>query len=202
MGEYVKYKGSPVKIGTCENLYYVSFDKYNDALQKGAIAHLAGNGFPSDYVNPDYGSRFRFPFPDETNLPFGRIIEPFDRGIPVRIDQNVLPDAAYPGPSYVINIMQQRLIPRRSDGKLCLALIFRGQDKEDYRVEDDAEIKKILKQIVKHHVVDNPDPKQKQFYRELALRIYKGYRLPQQDLELKQKPSVTIKPKKKFGKGL
>jgi len=33
MGEYVKYLGEPIKIGTCENLYYATFGKYSEALK-------------------------------------------------------------------------------------------------------------------------------------------------------------------------
>jgi len=59
MGEYARVKGSgaEIKIGTCEQMYYLRAD------QIGAVWAQPGN------VDPDRdrfdGIRFRFPFPDE-----------------------------------------------------------------------------------------------------------------------------------------
>lgn len=38
MGEYIKYKGNEIKIGTCESLYYTSYQKYERALQEGQLS--------------------------------------------------------------------------------------------------------------------------------------------------------------------
>lgn len=56
MGEYAKHNGEEIKIGTCEDMYYLRFD------QRHKVQALSGN------VDPvaDAGAlRFRFPFPDE-----------------------------------------------------------------------------------------------------------------------------------------
>jgi hypothetical protein len=37
MGEYVRHLGSTVKLGTCEDLYYVSYLKYKAALQSSYL---------------------------------------------------------------------------------------------------------------------------------------------------------------------
>jgi hypothetical protein len=176
MSEVVKYQGKRTTIGTCENIYYVDYKKYLCALNAGYLSFAEGNLKPREYLNPEYGFRFRFPFPDEDKLPFAVINDHFERGEPVTVDQSVLPDPAYAGNSYTIYVTQQKLIQRQSDGELCLALVFRDQSNELHRVEEDAEVKKILHQIIKHHVLDNPDQEQKLFYRKIAVRILKGYR--------------------------
>src|SRR5665213_2171742 len=66
MGEYATYNGQEVKIGTCEDLYYLRAD------QLGKI-----RGVPAGLL--EWG-RFRFPFPDEDNTEPGAF-ETFNRSI-------------------------------------------------------------------------------------------------------------------------
>ena len=66
MGEYAKLKttGEDVKIGTCENMYYLRFeDRYK------VIYDLSFDNY-----------RFRLPFPDEDNIGIGNYNN-YDRGI-------------------------------------------------------------------------------------------------------------------------
>lgn len=56
MGEYAKYNGQEVKIGTCEDMYYLRYD------QRYKVDALRGNVDP---VKDAEGLRFRFPWPDE-----------------------------------------------------------------------------------------------------------------------------------------
>lgn len=60
MGEYAKYAGQEIKIGTCEDMYYLRFD------QRDKVMPLSGS------VNPRgpqaFGIRFRFPWPDEDHI--------------------------------------------------------------------------------------------------------------------------------------
>jgi hypothetical protein len=58
MGEYAKYQGNEIKIGTCEDMYYLRYD------QRRLVRHLPGNVDPND---PETACqlRFRFPWPDE-----------------------------------------------------------------------------------------------------------------------------------------
>lgn len=203
MGECVKYRRSQIKIGTCESLYYVTFYKYLEALERGQLGYLPGNEVPSAYVKPDSGYRFRFPFPDEDRLPFGEISGDYYRGVPVIIDQAAMPDANYPGTKYELQIVQQKLVHRESDGKLCLALVMQGSNGLPFRIEDDDDVKKIMKEILKHHVV-NADEKQKEFYRKMAYRILKGYRLkpPQQKLSLEVPKPPVPKAQRRKGRRL
>lgn len=75
MGEYAKYNGQEIKIGTCEQMYYLRAD------QVYLIQPLPHS------VNPrsarDAASiRFRFPFPDEDNVKPGAF-ENYDRAFPL-----------------------------------------------------------------------------------------------------------------------
>ena len=62
MGEYVRYRGHDVKIGTCEDLYYTTLQQFKNNVHM--MKQLSGNAKPEDYLLPN-DSRFRFPFPDE-----------------------------------------------------------------------------------------------------------------------------------------
>lgn len=59
MGEYAKYRGESVKIGTCEDMYYLRHG------QRGQVAREHGNVDP---VADVLALRFRFPFPDEDHI--------------------------------------------------------------------------------------------------------------------------------------
>ena len=56
MGEYAKYLGERVKIGTCEDMYYLRLS------QRAAVVPEDGNVDP---VSDAGDLRFRFPWPDE-----------------------------------------------------------------------------------------------------------------------------------------
>jgi hypothetical protein len=60
MGEYIYIKGKQYKTGCCEDLYYISFQKWNE------VRNILDNGKQDRPVNK---SRFRFPFPDESYYP-------------------------------------------------------------------------------------------------------------------------------------
>jgi hypothetical protein len=194
MGEYISYKNAEVKIGTCEDLYYTSYQKFTKALEARFLSWLPGNGAPPEYASPDAGFRFRFPFPDEDHLPFGNIKEPFNRGVPIKIDSQT-------GRS-VMEITQQKLVHAQEDGKLMLALVIRDPASgESQRIEDKDTVDKLLKGIVQNHVMKADDPQEKKFYRTIAARILKGYRLESQAMKVNKgvKQKTT---KQRRGKGL
>lgn len=70
MGEYAirKSDGERVKIGTCENMYYL---RYED---RDKVRALSGNVDP---VRDAVHLRFRIPFPDEDHIQPGGNYEPF-----------------------------------------------------------------------------------------------------------------------------
>lgn len=74
MGEYL----NNVKLGTCENLYYTTFEQ----LKNWKVSKK------EEFLKVNSGYRFRFPFPDEKSINIGNY-ENYDRGyiinIPVKI---------------------------------------------------------------------------------------------------------------------
>lgn len=59
MGEYASYRNEEIKIGTCENMYYLRYD------QRFKVYALLGNVDP---VRDRKELRFRFPWPDEDQI--------------------------------------------------------------------------------------------------------------------------------------
>ena len=80
MGEYVNLNGESIKLGTCENLYYVTYDEMVDIA--GRAKKQNGNLDPKEYLKESNGFRYRFPFPyqhyqyseDEHNYDMGYVI--------------------------------------------------------------------------------------------------------------------------------
>jgi hypothetical protein len=71
VGEYAEYQGERIKIGTCEDMYYLRAD------QAHLVRALPGNVDP---VRDRDGIRFRFPFPDEDGIAPGEF-EQYERGV-------------------------------------------------------------------------------------------------------------------------
>jgi len=61
MGEYAEYKGERIKIGTCEDMYYLRAD------QAHLVKPLSGNVSPAS-VEDQKTIRFRFPWPSEDGI--------------------------------------------------------------------------------------------------------------------------------------
>jgi hypothetical protein len=68
MGEYGTYKGREIKIGSCEDMYYLRPDQI-DKVQSPTLRDLTN-------------IRFRFPFPDEDSVEPGDF-DAYDRGVGV-----------------------------------------------------------------------------------------------------------------------
>ena len=85
MGQYIKFKNQEVKIGTCENCYYITFQ------QMKANAHKMqdiGDGSPESYLKVNSGYRFRFPFVDELKVePF--TFSEFKRGFLFQVPKHI-----------------------------------------------------------------------------------------------------------------
>lgn len=121
MGEYVNYKNQPVKIGTCEDLYYVSFEKYTSMIP--LLTQEANNLPPEEYSRDNAGFRFRFPFPDEDKLIFTNH-ESYNRGylfsvskeLALEVEHRTMSISAKCENTYNINIS----IPCPAGGKLDL----------------------------------------------------------------------------------
>jgi hypothetical protein len=86
MGEYAKYSGREVKIGTCEDMYYLRYD------QRHLVERVSGS---VDVISLAHVLRFRFPWPDEDHVsPCGDEFHDngFSRTIAVPGNDIVLPD--------------------------------------------------------------------------------------------------------------
>lgn len=179
MGEHVEYRGREVKIGTRYDLYYTTFQQFISAFKAGYLSPAEYSATPSAYLQPDSGFRFRFPFPDEDHLSIGQHAD-HDRGIPIATPASLFDSekVSTPNQATVIELIQQKLIHRQSDGKLCLAIVCRLPGAwESFRVEDDQDVKSILHATARQYILNAPTPAERAFYRALCLRILKGYRL-------------------------
>lgn len=74
MGEYIEFDGESLKLGTCEDLLYVTYDKLATIVESRSAKRLGGNLEPREYLKESYGFRYRFPFPPE--MPTGDSCEP------------------------------------------------------------------------------------------------------------------------------
>ena len=64
MGEIISIEGTPVKLGTCEDLYYARYEEIERVVASGRTARREGNLAPAAYLTAA-GFRYRFPFPEE-----------------------------------------------------------------------------------------------------------------------------------------
>ncbi|HUW09174.1 MAG TPA: hypothetical protein VM537_05555 [Anaerolineae bacterium] len=69
MGEYIKFQDERLKVGTCEDLYYVTYDQLLEMVQNGA-EQAPHNLPPADYLAN--GFRYRFPFPNDDGTDFDK----------------------------------------------------------------------------------------------------------------------------------
>jgi hypothetical protein len=89
MGEYIQLaNGEVVKVGTCEDCYYSTLEQLRAAVDGGAVK-VSGNLEPAEYLKPQHGFRYRFPFPDERRMAIGTH-DPYDRGVTVEIPETLL----------------------------------------------------------------------------------------------------------------
>lgn len=75
MGEYATYGKNRIKIGTCEDMYYLRAD------QAHAVTPLSGNVRPASPEDQKV-IRFRFPWPDEDGIEPGQF-KSYDRALTV-----------------------------------------------------------------------------------------------------------------------
>lgn len=95
MGEYVKIGNDTVKIGTCEDLYYTSFQNFQKLAENRIIKEKKET--IKEYLTG--GFRFRFPFPDEPAIILFSEVKNFDRGVlfivPKKLGVEILHDKKF-----------------------------------------------------------------------------------------------------------
>ncbi len=134
MGEYAKYNGREVKIGTCENQYYLRAD------QARSVQPLRGNVDP---VKDAAAIRFRFPFPDEDQVGPGAFKDPF-RVVEVNaLLSPLLVKHAAGCDGRVVGIAQQRLVGE------ALVLICECPCGVKYRIPTLAEAAPVVKACIR-----------------------------------------------------
>lgn len=73
MGEYATFRGNRIKIGTCEDMYYLRADQAEQVQRESGSV---------DPILDRAGIRYRFPWPDEDNSNPGEFAD-FDRAVAI-----------------------------------------------------------------------------------------------------------------------
>ena len=160
MGEYAKYNGESIKIGTCEDMYYLRADQ---AFQVEPEDNSVNPRDPKDARE----LRFRFPFPDEDGIEPGGF-EPVERGVGITVKW---PDGHEPecakdcSDRSRISIEQQRLV----GDELVLVVRCLACD-ERYRLPTLADAFPVI-EACRWKIEGTARP----FYRQIAARIAGGY---------------------------
>lgn len=192
MGEYAKYKGQSIKIGTCEEMYYLRAD------QAHLVQPMSNN---LDPIKQAEMLRFRFPFPDEDGTEPGAF-EDYNRAVPVygvKAPKGVEHgNVQFTAPGYctsipcpeagevegltihrngfagAVQVTQQRLVNGR------LALICRcGGCGAKWRLETEEEAAPIVAALEAEVTRQaKADPIRAQWTQTIANRIIDGYRRP------------------------
>lgn len=192
MGEYIKINGETCKLGTCENLYYCSYDALNTVmdLEKDEDGGIE----PGEYLKSDSGFRFRFPFPDEDEIEIGTHSN-YDRGLLFEVDRNLLPEDFTTGweqvefaftsptqphikhyyklrnPNNTASVIKFELIQQKKCGGLLLCVFRCPYSGHRFRVESKEQIVQIVEAISSTPGYKND------FCKEVCRRIYEGYRI-------------------------
>lgn len=191
MGEFAKYNGTEIKIGTCENMYYLRAD------QARLVDWIPGNVDP---IKNAHHIRFRFPFPDEDNVRPGEFVSHDKAGvlsnftIPVDVDHNAIQfraDVGYlvslPCPEsragqefgYKIHrngfagnvlIRQQKFV----NGQLVLVCACGGCG-EPWRVPTLDAARPYINACIGNASRFDIDSRQRYFWEKIATRIENGY---------------------------
>lgn len=100
MGENAIYKGRTIKIGTCENMYWLR------AEQRMSVTRA-----PNSVDVPRYANvlRFRFPWPDEDGVEPGAF-EDFDRAVAIEVSLTGIEHRPECGCDTVYRICQQKIM--------------------------------------------------------------------------------------------
>lgn len=90
MSENIIYKGASIKIGTCENLYYIRLAQLQAGLVDGTARPAPYNDSITEYLKPEV-FRYRFPFPDEDDTQPGHF-DPYNRGVVIYLSPATSPN--------------------------------------------------------------------------------------------------------------
>ena len=118
MGEYAKLRGQVLKLGTCEDLYYVRFDDLLNAIRAGQAEKEPNSAEPAEYLGGAF--RFRFPFPNEDDqAPPELGAGNFERGLMVPWPGGVVDDAEHERVTVGLHPKGEEFAYRRWAGLPC-----------------------------------------------------------------------------------
>ena len=188
MGEYATYRDTRIKIGTCEDMYYLRPDQL----------HLVESPVLRDLT----ALRFRFPFPDEDHLEPGAF-EDHDRGLTVRgydvptnvdhhtvqfkADAGILVSLPCPyseqattsGPRYHFNGFRgpARIVQQRIWAGVWVTVVDCGPCGARFRLPDLDAAQPLLAAILREVVEAERahDTKRAETWRTVADRVERGY---------------------------
>lgn len=104
MGEFIQIDGDEFKIGTLEDLYYVTYAELRALVESGRARRVGGNLDPSEYLNPARGFRYRFPFPgEEGTTPDEKWRYGHDRGVNVPAPAELFDGITHDGLALAVN---------------------------------------------------------------------------------------------------
>ena len=188
MGEYATYLGRRIKIGTCEDMYYLRPDQI----------HLVAPDTPLNLTH----SRFRFPFPDEDDRRPGDFTD-YDRGLSVwgytvpdgvehyrvqfKADAGILVNLPCPYSTdgrtgdlrYMFNGFRgpARIVQQRVWAGVWATVLACGPCGSRFRLPDLASAKPLLDAIDQQIALDTADDRTSSvlLWRAVADRIERGY---------------------------
>jgi|ERR1700722_4953019 len=162
MGEYAGFRGDQVKIGTCEQMYYLRAD------QAHLVRALPGNVDP---LKDAEHLRFRFPFPDEDHIQPGAFGD---------FDRTVVLDVAACEPQHLADCPDARIgvhSQRCLDGlRMLVARCTVCRDMWRLPTPEDARPYVRACFLKAADALGRGDDAESAFYAALAERIVAGYR--------------------------
>lgn len=195
MAEYIKYRGKQIYLGVCQSLIRTSYPKYVNALESGGLMMVEGNDYPHGYADPKHNYFYRFPFPDESALPFGEIKGEDYRGLPITIERGeqfekeMFEDMRRTTRQYrsgrnpncrrekvTIHIAFQRFITIGENPLFALGLMVRCPYSHGLWTLRSLEgIDFLIGQIQQYYILPAKQERQKVFWEEVVDIILKGY---------------------------
>lgn len=193
MGEYAMYAGQRIKIGTCEDMYYLRWD------QRHIISPEEGQVDPT---NPSHlaSIRFRFPWPDEDGRApgdfenYGRAVAVDGLKVPAEVEHHQVQFRAEPGyllslpcpegpqksPAPVIHKNGWRgdvlLVQQALRAEKLVSIFQCGGCNAKFRIEDVSQLTEMLEALRERAKKEGAE-----WYKRIADRIEIGYYYDQLD---------------------
>lgn len=201
MAEYVYHLNTGIqKIGVCEELFYISFEKYLQALNKNLLSHsnLPGTADPAYYASPQNEFYFRFPHPKDDHLSFCEVADNATGGELIEIPKedftgwlfpnyilekqshelyNFQYDLAVTNPNNIGDIIRIEIVYQKNTGKYLNTVIRCPFCRKLWALDEDSATI-LVEAIKKNYLSGRHDAKKVEYYNKIASRILMGYNMP------------------------